>query len=133
MRAMYNEYMNVYTTSVAVVTHAFTPLLHRSPAPKVINITSGLSSITNVLSPRHMVHVPPYGASKVGMNGLTAHLQVGENERVVVGDAKPCICFFISNPGLLEDLLLQLHCLGEGAAGWRGEYRAADRRRGWQV
>ncbi|EAL87811.1 hypothetical protein CNMCM8812_004375 [Aspergillus fumigatus] len=103
MRATYNEYMNVHITSVAVVTHAFTPLLHRSPAPKVINVTSGLGSITNVLSPRRMARVPPYGASKVGMNGLTAHLQVSENERVAAGEAKaPRIRFFISNPGLLK-------------------------------
>lgn len=102
MRATYNEYMNMHITSVAAVTHAFTPLLHRSSAPKVINVTSGLGSITNVLSPRPMGRSPPYGASKVGMNGLTAHLQVGENERVAAGDAKPRIRFFISNPGLLK-------------------------------
>lgn len=103
MRATYNEYMNVHITSVAVVTHAFTPLLHRSPAPKVINVTSGLGSITNVLSPRRMARVPPYGASKAGMNGLTAHLQVGENEQVAAEKAgAPRIRFFISNPGLLK-------------------------------
>ncbi|EAT79361.1 short-chain dehydrogenase/reductase [Parastagonospora nodorum] len=103
IRATYNEYMNVHITSVAVVTHAFTPLLHRSAMPKVINITSGLGSITNVLSARKMARVPPYGASKVGMNGLTAHLQVGENERVAAGASKPPrIRFFISNPGLLK-------------------------------
>ncbi|CAI7661387.1 unnamed protein product [Penicillium palitans] len=102
MRATYNEYMNVHITSVAVVTRAFTPLLHQSPAPKVINVTSGLGSITNTLSARRMARVPDYGASKVGMNGLTAHLQVGENERVAAGDAKPRIRFFISNPGLLK-------------------------------
>jgi NAD(P)-dependent dehydrogenase (short-subunit alcohol dehydrogenase family) len=103
MRATYNEYMNVHITSVAVVTHAFTELLHRSAAPKVITVTSGLGSITNVLSPRKMARVPPYGASKVGMNGLMAHLQVGENEQVAAGGAEtPRIRFFISNPGLLK-------------------------------
>ncbi|KAB8228278.1 SDR family oxidoreductase [Aspergillus alliaceus] len=102
MRTTYNDYMNVHITSVAVVTYAFTPLLHQSATPKVINVTSGLGSITNVLSPRRMGRVPPYGASKVGMNGLTAHLQVGENERVAAGDTKPRIRFFISNPGLLK-------------------------------
>jgi NAD(P)-dependent dehydrogenase (short-subunit alcohol dehydrogenase family) len=103
MRATYNEYMNVHITSVAVVTHAFTELLHRSTAPKVITVTSGLGSITNVLSPRKMARVPPYGASKVGMNGLMAHLQVGENEQVAAGGAEtPRIRFFISNPGLLK-------------------------------
>ncbi|BDD58928.1 hypothetical protein MAP00_004165 [Monascus purpureus] len=103
MRATYNEYMNVHITSVAVVTQAFSPLLHRPSAPKVITVTSGLGSITNVLSPRRMARAPPYGASKVGMNGLAAHLQVGENERAAAGeDAKPRIRFFISNPGRLK-------------------------------
>jgi NAD(P)-dependent dehydrogenase (short-subunit alcohol dehydrogenase family) len=103
IRATYNEYMNVHITSVAVVTQAFTPLLHQSPAPKVINLTSGLGSMTNVLSPRKMARAPPYGASKVGMNGLTAHLQVGENDRVAAGKAEaPRIRFFISNPGVLN-------------------------------
>lgn len=37
------------------------------------------------------------------MNGLAAHLQVGENERAAAGeDAKPRIRFFISNPGRLK-------------------------------
>lgn len=105
MRTTFNEYMNVHITSVAVLTHAFTPLLHKSAAPKVINVTSGLGSITNVLSPRRMTRIPPYGASKVGMNGLTAHLQVSENDRVAEGgdgSTKPRIRFFISNPGLLK-------------------------------
>lgn len=105
MRATYNEYMNVHITSVAVITQAFTPLLYKSTAPKVINVTSGLGSITNVLSPRRMGRSPPYGASKVGMNGLTAHLQVAQNDRVTAennNDAGPHIRFFISNPGLLK-------------------------------
>ncbi|ROV97136.1 hypothetical protein VMCG_07468 [Cytospora schulzeri] len=105
MRNTYNEYMNVHITSVAVIVHAFTPLLHKSAAPKVINVTSGLGSITNVLSPRRMARVPPYGASKVGMNGLTAHLQAGENDRVAAGEGAsggPRIRFFISNPGVLK-------------------------------
>jgi NAD(P)-dependent dehydrogenase (short-subunit alcohol dehydrogenase family) len=97
--------MNVHITSVAVITLAFTSLLHKSAAPKVINVTSGLGSITNVLSPRSMTRVTPYGASKVGMNGLTAHLQVVENDRVAAAvgeDEEPCIRFFIANPGVLR-------------------------------
>ncbi|OTA97075.1 hypothetical protein M434DRAFT_19274 [Hypoxylon sp. CO27-5] len=90
MRATFNEYMNVHITSVAILTHAFTPLLH---------------NITNVLSPRRMARVPAYGASKVGMNGLTAHLQVGENDHMAAsgGDpTKPRIRLLISNPGVLK-------------------------------
>jgi NAD(P)-dependent dehydrogenase (short-subunit alcohol dehydrogenase family) len=48
-----------------------------------------------------MARAPPYGASKVGMNGLTAHLQVGENDRSGTAEA-PRIRFFISNPGVLK-------------------------------
>ncbi|KAF3481810.1 short chain dehydrogenase/reductase family protein [Arthroderma uncinatum] len=106
IRATFNEYMNVHVTSVAVITHAFTPLLHRSISPRVINVSSGLGSITNVLSPRRMGRIPSYGASKVGMNGLTAHLQVAENDRVAdtgpENDSRPRIRFFISNPGVLK-------------------------------
>ncbi|OTA68787.1 hypothetical protein K449DRAFT_387105 [Hypoxylon sp. EC38] len=105
MRATFNEYMNVHITSVAILTHAFTSLLYKSAAPKVINVTSGLGSITNVLSPRRMARVPAYGASKVDMNGLTAHQQVGENDHMAAsgGDpTKPRIRFFISNSGVLK-------------------------------
>jgi len=34
-----------------------------------------------------MARAPAYSASKVGMNGLTAHLQVGENDRVAAESA----------------------------------------------
>lgn len=82
IRSVFTELLDVHITSVAVITLAFTPLLRKAAAPKVINVTSGLGSITNVLTPgRKMARAPAYGASKVGMNGLTAHLQVIENDR----------------------------------------------------
>lgn len=80
-RNAYNEVFNVNVTSVALLTTAFTPLLHKSSDPKVINISSGLGSIQNALT-KKMAHAPPYGASKIGMNGLTVHMQVSENDRV---------------------------------------------------
>lgn len=118
MRNTFNEYMDVHITSVAVITHALTPLLHRSAAPRVINVTSGLGSITNVLSPRRMTRVPAYGASKVGMNGLTAHLQAGEDDRAAAegagGGGKPRIRFFISNPGVLKTAFSNYVSWGRG-------------------
>ena len=81
LRQAYNTMLNTNLTSVAILTTAFLPLLHKSPDPKVINITSGLGSIANTLT-KKMGRLPSYGASKVGMNGLTAHMQTAENDRI---------------------------------------------------
>jgi NAD(P)-dependent dehydrogenase (short-subunit alcohol dehydrogenase family) len=103
MRTRYNHILNTNLTSVAVLTHAFTPLLHCSRAPRVINISSGLGSMTNALT-RKMGRAPAYGASKVGLNGLSVHLQVEENDRIEAGIAadKPRIETFVVAPGLLK-------------------------------
>ncbi|PWY76984.1 short chain dehydrogenase/reductase family protein [Aspergillus heteromorphus CBS 117.55] len=104
-RAAYNDILNVNITSVAVVTTAFTPLLYKSAAPKVINISSGLGSIQNTLT-KKMGRTPPYGASKVGLNGLTVHMQVAENDRIEAegtsGNGKPRIRYYACAPGLLK-------------------------------
>lgn len=44
------------------------------------NISSGLGSVTNALT-RKIGRAVPYGSSKVGLNGLTVHMQVEENDR----------------------------------------------------
>ena len=81
LRSTYNEVLNINLTSVAVITTAFMPLLHTSADPKVINVTSGLGSITNTLT-RKMGRYPTYGSSKIGMNGATVHMQTAENDRI---------------------------------------------------
>lgn len=47
-----------------------------------------------------------YGASKIGLNGLTVHLQVAENDRVAAeGDnnlENPRIRYYVCAPGLLK-------------------------------
>ena len=103
MRARYNTILNTNLTSVAILTHAFMPLLHAAPAPRIINVSSGLGSMSNALT-RKMGRVPAYGASKVGMNGLSVHLQVEENDRVEAGIRveEPKIKTFIVAPGLLR-------------------------------
>ena len=56
------------------VTHAFLPLLLRSPAPVVVNVSSGLGSLTNVSSPERPEYGYPgvaYPASKSAINMLT--------------------------------------------------------------
>ncbi|THC93853.1 hypothetical protein EYZ11_006666 [Aspergillus tanneri] len=102
-RKTYNEILNVNITSVAIVTTAFTPLLYKSSDPIVINLSSGLGSIQNSLT-KKMGRSPPYGSSKIGVNGLTVHMQVAENDRVEAEGTsdKPLIRFYVCAPGPLK-------------------------------
>ncbi|MFJ2606412.1 SDR family oxidoreductase [Streptomyces sp. NPDC091279] len=59
---------------VVRVTHAFIPLLRRSPAPVVVNVSSGLASLTHLSDPDHFAHFYPglaYPTSKTAVNMLT--------------------------------------------------------------
>ncbi len=59
---------------VVRVTHAFLPLLQRSPAPVVVNVSSGLASLTRVASPGGRGNLYPgvaYPASKTAVNVVT--------------------------------------------------------------
>ncbi|WP_410665510.1 SDR family oxidoreductase [Amycolatopsis sp. lyj-84] len=63
---------NVYGT--ARVTHAFLPLLRRSAAPVVVNVSSGLASLTGLTMPDSPSYAYPgvaYPASKAAVNVLT--------------------------------------------------------------
>ena len=56
------------------VLHAFLPLLQRSPAPVVVNVSSGLASLTRVTTPGTAAHAYPgiaYPASKTAVNAIT--------------------------------------------------------------
>jgi NAD(P)-dependent dehydrogenase (short-subunit alcohol dehydrogenase family) len=60
---------------VVRVTHAFLPLLRRSAAPVVVNVSSGLASITRVTAPGTPAYAYPgvaYPASKAAVNMITA-------------------------------------------------------------
>lgn len=119
LRKVCNQMMNVNLTSVAVVSTAFQQLLQNAAAPKIINITSGLGSIANTLSNRKMAKYPPYGASKVGMNGVTAHMQVWEDERIEKekvegkGKAEGRIRFYSVAPGLLNTAFTHYSAMGK--------------------
>ncbi|ROW04792.1 hypothetical protein VMCG_04918 [Cytospora schulzeri] len=101
--ARYNTILNSNPTSVAVLTHAFAPVLRPATSPEVINASSGLGSMRNALT-CNMGSVPAYGASKVGMNGLSMHLQVEESDCVASGvrAEEPKIKRFVVAPGLLR-------------------------------
>jgi NAD(P)-dependent dehydrogenase (short-subunit alcohol dehydrogenase family) len=56
------------------VTHAFLPLLRRSAAPVVVNVSSGLASLTRVTTPDDLAYAYPgvaYPASKAAVNMIT--------------------------------------------------------------
>ena len=114
LRAAYDEMCSTNLTSVAVVTTAFLPLLHGSPDPKVINITSGLGSIQNTMT-KKMGRFPPYGASKIGMNGATVHMQTAENDRVEAegGKGVPRVRYFVVAPGVLKTAFTNFYARGK--------------------
>ncbi|MEE4540757.1 SDR family NAD(P)-dependent oxidoreductase [Streptomyces sp. V4-01] len=59
---------------VVRVTHAFLPLLHRSAAPVVVNVGSGLGSMARLTDPADPAYGYPgvaYPASKATVNALT--------------------------------------------------------------
>lgn len=56
------------------VTHAFLPLLRESPAPVIVNVSSGLASLTGLSDPDSHIHFYPgvgYPASKTAVNAIT--------------------------------------------------------------
>lgn len=59
---------------VVRVTHAFLPLLRRSEAPVIVNVSSGLASLAGVSDPASPAHAYPgvaYPASKAAVNMVT--------------------------------------------------------------
>ncbi|PVH94491.1 short chain dehydrogenase/reductase family protein [Periconia macrospinosa] len=102
IRKGYNNVFNTNTASVAVVIAAFTSLLLRSSAPKVINISSGLGSI-GLSGVRKMAQIPTYAASKSALNALTVQLQILDDVRVAKEDgAGKGIKYFAVAPGLMK-------------------------------
>jgi NAD(P)-dependent dehydrogenase (short-subunit alcohol dehydrogenase family) len=70
MRTLFET--NVF--GVVRVTHAFLPLLQRSAAPVVVNVSSGLASMSRVTNPRGPGYAYPgvaYPASKAAVNMIT--------------------------------------------------------------
>jgi NAD(P)-dependent dehydrogenase (short-subunit alcohol dehydrogenase family) len=72
-----NDMRTVYETNVfgpVRVLHAFLPLLEKSPAPVVVNVSSGLGSLGRAADPDGPwggFNVPVYASSKAALNMLT--------------------------------------------------------------
>ncbi|WP_445518625.1 SDR family oxidoreductase [Streptomyces sp. NEAU-174] len=71
---MMKEVFETNVFGVVRVTHAFLPLLRRSAAPVVVNVSSGLASLERVSTPHTPTHAYPgvaYPASKTTVNMVT--------------------------------------------------------------
>ncbi|MEU6140500.1 SDR family NAD(P)-dependent oxidoreductase [Streptomyces sp. NPDC047081] len=72
-----DQMRNTFETNVfgvVRVLHAFLPLLERSAAPVVVNVSSGLASLAHLSDPDHPAHFYPgiaYPTSKSAVNMLT--------------------------------------------------------------
>ncbi|KAG4428463.1 hypothetical protein IFR05_016049, partial [Cadophora sp. M221] len=82
IRENFNTTFNTNITSLYTMTQAFLPLLHLSPAPKVINISSGRASLTRSSDGK----LPP---TKVKMEDALVGEERGKGE----------VEFFAANPG----------------------------------
>ncbi|KAH9907711.1 short chain dehydrogenase/reductase family protein [Xylariomycetidae sp. FL2044] len=112
------EMCHVNAVSLAVVSTGFADLLRKAKRPRVVNLTSGLGSIENTLT-RPGNRYPPYGISKVAVNGVTAHLQAMEWDRMAKAGldratTKPdgYINYYSAAPGLLKTALTNFHAAG---------------------
>jgi NAD(P)-dependent dehydrogenase (short-subunit alcohol dehydrogenase family) len=71
------EIRTIFETNVfglVRVTHAFLPLLRRSASPVIVNLSSGLASLTDLSDPDSYTHFYPgvsYPASKAAVNAIT--------------------------------------------------------------
>lgn len=76
LRAQLRESFETNTIGAAVVSDTFTPLLLKSSKAKMINVSSGLGSISQTLDPKNPYYKAPVAAymmSKAGLNMLTAY------------------------------------------------------------
>jgi NAD(P)-dependent dehydrogenase (short-subunit alcohol dehydrogenase family) len=71
---MMREVFETNVFGVVRVTHAFLPLLRRSPAPVIVNVSSGLGSMARMTTPGSPSSAYPgvaYPASKAAVNMIT--------------------------------------------------------------
>ena len=81
MRKMWNKSWDVNTTGTQILTHSFVPLLLQSSDPRLIFVTSGLSTLAGSENTKHPLNKSPekgwpkpgyavtaYRSSKTGMN-----------------------------------------------------------------
>ncbi|KAF8856402.1 NAD(P)-binding protein [Acephala macrosclerotiorum] len=116
MREAYSYLINTNLISAYVISKASLSLLQKGKDPKAVNVTSRLGSMEfNLKSPMVRGHRSvEYGSSKVALNGVTAHMQAGENDRCGAiwdygskawGQAEKkegYVTFYVAQPGTLK-------------------------------
>ncbi len=89
------EVRSIWETNVfgvLAVTQAFIPLLRKSPAARIVNVSSNLGSLTMLSGPNpyRAVFNPGYGASKTALNAITVAFAIDlEAEGIKVNAVTP--------------------------------------------
>ncbi|NUR88030.1 MAG: SDR family NAD(P)-dependent oxidoreductase [Nonomuraea sp.] len=91
------EVFETNVLGVVAVTNAFLPLLRRSRAARIVNVSSAVGSLTCQTDPGHYLsRLPPaaaYPASKAALNALTVqYARELEPEGILVNAATPGAC-----------------------------------------
>lgn len=90
-----DEVRTIWETNVfgvLAVTQAFVPLLRKSPAARIVNVSSNLGSLTllSAANPYRATFNPGYGASKTALNAITVAFAIDlEAEGIKVNAVTP--------------------------------------------
>ncbi|MGH3375337.1 MAG: SDR family NAD(P)-dependent oxidoreductase [Actinoallomurus sp.] len=93
--ALMRQVFEVNVFAVAAVTDAMLPLLRRSAAARVVNVTSGLGSLTLASSARmaNLSATSAYAPSKTALNALTVqYANELRTSGILVNAASPGVC-----------------------------------------
>lgn len=82
---------------IIMVTDALLPLLRRSPAGRIVNVSSGVGSLHHMTDPAHYMSKLPamvgYPASKTALNALTVqYAKALAGDRILVNAVAPGAC-----------------------------------------
>lgn len=94
--ASIDEMHTVWNTNVfgvVTVTQAFLPLLKNADSPRIVNVSSGLGSLTLMMdsnNPYHSAYDLVYGASKAAMNAVTVAFAIElEDSNIKINAVSP--------------------------------------------
>lgn len=95
--ATLREVFETNVVGVLMVTNAVLPLLRRSPAPRVVNVSSGVGSLAHQTDPGHYMSGLPasatYPVSKTALNQLTVqYARELRKDGILVNAAAPGAC-----------------------------------------
>ncbi len=96
LRSVFHDTFEVNVFGLACLTEAMAPLLAKSAHPRVVNVSSGLGSLTLAVdpaSPYAAVKPPAYNSSKAAVNMLTVIYAARlRDQKIKVNAADPGYC-----------------------------------------